>query len=41
MRQKYYNFSSLEFDYEELISFDNVIPLANGARNIYKKCRCN
>lgn len=31
------NFSSLEFDYEELVSFDNDIPLADGARNVYKK----
>ena len=31
------NFSSLEFNYEELVSFDNDIPLAEGARNVYKK----
>jgi len=31
------NFSSLEFKYEDLVSFNNDIPLANGARNIYKK----
>ena len=31
------NFSSLEFKYEELVSFNNDIPLADGARNIYKK----
>ena len=31
------NISSLEFNYEELVSFDNDIPLADGARNIYKK----
>jgi hypothetical protein len=29
------NFSSLEFKYEELLGFDNVIPLAPGARNTY------
>ena len=31
------NFSSLEFNYEELVSFDNDIPLSDGARNVYKK----
>jgi len=31
------NFSSLEFIYNELISFDKVIPLADGARSVYKK----
>ena len=31
------NISSLEFTYDELVSFDNVIPLADGARNVYKK----
>jgi hypothetical protein len=31
------NMSSLEFNYDELVSFDNVIPLADGARNVYKK----
>jgi hypothetical protein len=30
------NFSSLEFIYNELISFDKVIPLADGAKKIYK-----
>ena len=30
------NFSSLEFIYEELVSFDKVIPLADGARDVYK-----
>lgn len=30
------NFSSLEFSYQELISFDKAIPLANGARKVYK-----
>jgi hypothetical protein len=30
------NFSSLEFNYEELVSFDKVIPLADGARKVYK-----
>ena len=30
------NFSSLEFNYGELVSFDKVIPLANGARKVYK-----
>ena len=31
------NMSSLEFNYDELVSFDNAIPLADGARNVYKK----
>jgi len=31
------NFSSREFTYEELVSFDNTIPLADGSRTIYKK----
>ena len=31
------NFSSLEFIYNELISFDKVIPLADGSRNVYKE----
>jgi TRAP-type uncharacterized transport system substrate-binding protein len=31
------NFSSLEFIYNELISFDKVIPLAEGARKVYKE----
>ena len=31
------NFSSREFTYQELVSFDNEIPLADGARTIYKK----
>lgn len=31
------NFSSLEFDYNELVSFDKVIPLSNGARTVYKE----
>ena len=31
------NFSSLEFTYDELISFDNEIPLADGAKTIYKE----
>jgi hypothetical protein len=31
------NFSSLEFNYEELISFDSKIPLASGARDVYKE----
>jgi TRAP-type uncharacterized transport system substrate-binding protein len=31
------NFSSLEFNYQELVSFDSKIPLSPGARNIYKK----
>jgi len=30
------NFSSLEFQYEELLGFDKVIPLAPGARKVYK-----
>ena len=30
------NFSSLEFSYNELISFDKVIPLSDGAKKIYK-----
>ena len=30
------NFSSLEFNYNELISFDNKIQLADGAKDIYK-----
>jgi len=30
------NFSSLEFNYDELISFDPVIPLAKGAKNKYE-----
>ena len=30
------NFSSLEFSYQELISFDKAIPLADGARKVYK-----
>lgn len=30
------NFSSLEFIYNELVSFDKVIPLADGARDVYK-----
>lgn len=30
------NFSSLEFNYEELVSFDQNIPLAEGAREFYK-----
>jgi len=30
------NFSSLEFIYNELISFDKVIPLADGAKTVYK-----
>ena len=30
------NFSSLEFQYEELLGFDKVIPLAPGAREVYK-----
>jgi len=30
------NFSSLEFIYNELISFDKVIPLSDGAKKIYK-----
>jgi hypothetical protein len=35
--KKINNFSSLEFTYDELISFDNVIPLAGGAKTIYKE----
>ena len=31
------NFSSEEFNYEELISFDSKIPLAAGAREVYKE----
>lgn len=31
------NFSSQEFNYEELISFDSKIPLADGATEVYKK----
>ena len=31
------NFSSREFTYQELVSFDNTIPLSDGSRNIYKK----
>jgi len=31
------NFSSLEFTYNELISFDKVIPLSDGARKVYKE----
>ena len=31
------NFSSTEFDYNELVSFDSVIPLSNGARKVYEK----
>jgi TRAP-type uncharacterized transport system substrate-binding protein len=30
------NFSSTEFAYEELLGFDKVIPLATGAREVYK-----
>ena len=30
------NFSSIEFIYNELISFDKVIPLSDGARKVYK-----
>ena len=30
------NFSSLEFIYNELVSFDKVIPLSEGARSVYK-----
>ena len=30
------NFSSLEFIYNELVSFDKVIPLSDGARSVYK-----
>jgi hypothetical protein len=31
------NFSSLEFNYEELISFDSTLPLAEGSRDVYKE----
>ena len=31
------NFSSIEFIYNELISFDKVIPLSEGARKVYKE----
>ena len=31
------NFSSREFTYQELVSFDSEIPIADGARTIYKK----
>ena len=31
------NFSSIEFKYDELVSFDKVIPLADGARKVYKE----
>ena len=31
------NFSSQEFNYEDLISFDSSIPLSEGAKAIYKK----
>ena len=31
------NFSSLEFNYDEIISFNSSIPLAEGAKEIYKK----
>ena len=31
------NFSSLEFNYQELISFNSSIPLAEGSKEIYKK----
>ena len=31
------NFSSLEFNYEELVSFNSRIPLADGAKEVYKK----
>ena len=30
------NFSSMEFNYNELLAFDSIIPLATGAREIYK-----
>jgi TRAP-type uncharacterized transport system substrate-binding protein len=30
------NFSSIEFMYNELVSFEKVIPLAEGARKVYK-----
>lgn len=31
------NFSSLEFQYEELLGFDKVIPLSIGAKEVYKE----
>ena len=31
------NSSTLEFNYEELVSFDNTIPMAAGAKDVYKK----
>ena len=31
------NFSSLEFNYQELLSFDAKIPLSQGAKDVYKK----
>ena len=31
------NISSLEFKYNELVSFDNEIPIADGAKTVYKK----
>ena len=31
------NFSSIEFIYNELISFDKVIPLSEGSREVYKE----
>ena len=31
------NFSSREFTYQELVSFDSEIPIADGSRTIYKK----
>lgn len=31
------NFSSIEFDYNELVSFDSIIPLAKGSREVYEK----
>jgi TRAP-type uncharacterized transport system substrate-binding protein len=31
------NFSSLEFQYEELLGFDKVIPLAPGAKEVFKE----
>ena len=31
------NFSSLEFNYEDLVSFNSSIPLAEGAKEAYKK----
>ena len=31
------NFSSLEFNYEELLGFDSKISLATGARDVYKE----